>query len=386
MTNSEPDRKRLVGTPVYDNWRAYNDGEPSLGGYEYVLHSDANMVGEVPGLGPYSFINLVPYERQPGRVKTAVGLRGSVHAQLDGPPMETTDYTRYHGGDASDELAALASLLCGARFRAGNQTRRFDAGGDPAGRPVAWGTRPDPVLSISVRGFVLPHVAGIGSQLSLMPLEELVTFPRLQPDEAITLVRAARLYQDALWLAESEPNLSWLLLVSALETAANRWRAGNDSAIDRLRVSRPAFVSFMESRSNSEVLEKVAAEFAGSIGSTKKFVDFLLAFMPEAPSVRPEEWGQVNWSEGSLRDTFRMIYGYRSRALHDGMPFPAPMTEPPYRYESWKAVAEKPIGLAQSSGGGTWRAEDTPMLLHTFEYIARNALTTWWKSLVPAAN
>jgi hypothetical protein len=344
------------------------------------------MVGEVTGLGPYSFINLVPFDRQPGRVKTAVALRGSVHVQLDGPPMEKTDHTRYHGGDASDELAALASLLCGARFRAGNQTRRFDFEGDPAGRPVAWGTRPDPVLSIGSRGFVLPHVAGIAGQLSLMPLEDLMTFPRLQPEEAITLVRAACLYQDALWLAESEPNLSWLLLVSAIETAANRWRAGHDRAIDRLRVSRPEFVSFMESKSSEEVLNRVAEEFADSIGSTKKFVDFLLTFMPPPPTVRPGDWGRVDWNDEALRSTFRMIYGYRSRALHDGMPFPAPMTEPPYRYETWDTVAEKPIGLAQSTGGGTWRAADTPMLLHTFEYMTRSVLNSWWKSIVPAPN
>jgi len=35
----------------------------------------------------------------------------------------------------------------------------------------------------------------------------------------VALTRAARLYQDALWMIESEPSLAWLLLVSAIETA-----------------------------------------------------------------------------------------------------------------------------------------------------------------------
>jgi hypothetical protein len=142
----------------------------------------------------------------------------------------------------------------------------------------------------------------------------------------------------------------------------------------------------MEAEASPDVLDQVAKEFSGSIGSTKKFTDFLLHFAPPAPLVRPGEWGRVDWNEASLRGTFRLIYEYRSRALHDGMPFPAPMTEPPDKHESWEAVAEKPTGLAQSSGGGSWVAADTPMLLHMFEYITRNALCKWWKSMVPPAN
>ena len=57
------------------------------------------------------------------------------------------------------------------------------------------------------------------------------------------------------------------------------------------------------------------------------------------------------------------------------------MCKPPFRQESWEAVAEKPIGLAMSYLGGTWLAEDTPMLLHTFEYLARKALLSWWDTL-----
>lgn len=43
-----------------------------------------------------------------------------------------------------------------------------------------------------------------------MSVEEMLSFPTLEAKQAIALVRSARLYQDALWLVESEPNLSWL--------------------------------------------------------------------------------------------------------------------------------------------------------------------------------
>jgi hypothetical protein len=33
--------------------------------------------------------------------------------------------------------------------------------------------------------------------------------------------------------------------------------------------------------------------------------------------------------------------------------------------------------------GGVWLAKDTPIQLHTFEYIVRNSIINWWKSLKP---
>lgn len=64
---SEPKKPTLVGTPLYDNFRAFLNGAPRLGGYEYVLHSDARLTGEVAtGVEPYSFINLVPFGEEQG--------------------------------------------------------------------------------------------------------------------------------------------------------------------------------------------------------------------------------------------------------------------------------------------------------------------------------
>jgi hypothetical protein len=44
----------------------------------------------------------------------------------------------------------------------------------------------------------------------------------MEPGDATALVRSARFYSDALWIAEAEPDLAWLFLVSALE-ATNSW-------------------------------------------------------------------------------------------------------------------------------------------------------------------
>jgi hypothetical protein len=216
-----------------------------------------------------------------------------------------------------------------------------------------------------------------------MPVTEMSSFPLLKPEQAIALVRSARLYQDALWLAESEPNLCWLMLVGAVETAANCWRAGSDSALDRLIASDPDFVADLKNAGIDGLAERVAEKFAGTIGAAKKFIDFLLDFLPDPPEQRPAQWGQVEWSPDNLRRAFAKIYSHRSKALHDGMPFPAPMCWPPIKYEtSWNAVAERPALVGFSVSGGTWLADELPMHLHTFEYIARKAINAWWSSLV----
>ncbi len=384
MTDSDEKKRPLIGTPAFDNWRAFLENEPLLGSFEYLMYTDAWLTGEVAtGLEPYRFFNLVTIERQRGRVRAAVALRLSLHVDFEMPSMEKTDQSRYHGGWMTDELAALASLKCGVRFRAGGETRRFDIDGDPQGRPVAWYSRPEPALSIGIRGFVLPVVTG---QHSMMPIEEMKTFAALSPEQAIALVRAARLYQDALWLAESEPNLSWLMLVAAVETATNYWHSSKDSPLERLRETRSEFVEYLEATGIEGLATRVANEFSDSIGATKKFVEFLLEYLPSPPDKRPAVWGQVEWSPDNLKKAFRLIYDYRSKALHEGMPFPAPMCEPPFLHNSWEAVAERPIGLATSVGSGTWLAKHTPMLLHTFEYIARNALAAWWTSMATSAN
>lgn len=291
-------KRAMIGTASYDNWCAFVELEPALGEFEYLLYTDARLIGQVSeGLGPYAFLNLVPLIEEPGQVRAAFVLRLSGHVVFDLPEMDKTDQSRYHGGNGVDEIVALASLRCGVRLRAGGESRRFDVGGDPRGQPVAWSARPEPSLARRNSRWVLPTVTG---DHSIMAVQEMASFPTLRPEQAIGLVRSARLYQDALWLAESEPNLSWLLLVSAVETAANLWRSEDGSPLDRLTDSRPPFVEFLNSTGVAGLADRVAREFADSIGVGRKFREFLLEYLPEPPEKRPPEWAQIDWSPESL--------------------------------------------------------------------------------------
>jgi hypothetical protein len=380
MNNKDMKNSQLEGPSSYENWKSYNAGSPILYSSEFELYTDTWITGEVTsGLGPYQFFNLVPIGYKTGIVRAAIVLRYSYHIEFNISEINETDSSRYHGGLPTDEIAALASLLIGCRVYAGGETREFRQGGEPAGRPVSRNFRPIPVVTTGERGFILPHIRG---QHSMMPLQKMVSYSNISPKEAIILVRSARLYQDALWIAESEPNLAWLMMVSAVEVVANQRYSSTGSALERLRASKPELVSLLEETTGVlDLSQKVAEQIVDSIGSTKKFVEFLMAHLPEPPAVRPDTWAQVEWTRDKLCDVFRLIYGYRSKALHGGIPFPAPMCELPFCTRVGKAAAEKPIGLGASVYGGKWLSKDTPMNLNTFEYIARNAILKWWESL-----
>ena len=366
--------------PVFENWLAFIGGKPCLSTEEYPLFTDAHITGQA-SQGPYQFINTVP-RPEPRSIRPAIILRCARYLKFTVPNMTETDAELYHGGSFPEEIAALASLALGVRIRAGGVTRVFDES-DPRGTPMEWDVRP--FIGAFIRKentlWILPNVAE--GDHSLDELSILALLPNLSANNIIALVRAARLYQDALWLAESEPALAWLMLVSAVETAADQWRKDSGEPADRLRTSKPELYEYLLSL-GPEVPVRVAAEIANSLGVTGKFVGFVLKFLPPAPRSRPPTWCQHPWGKHELKVTLGKIYDYRSRALHEGKPFPAPMCEPPFRLSAdWPAPAERPIGEAASTGGGTWLAKDTPILLHTFEYLARHALIAWWKQGTP---
>lgn len=171
----------------------------------------------------------------------------------------------------------------------------------------------------------MPRVAT--GQHSLELLKILEVLPALNHEAATTLIRSARLFQDALWPAETEPGLTWLLLVSALETAAVHWRAQQEEPLVRFQTAKPDLYEELLNH-DPKLAERVAAEFKDSFGVTRKFVDFVMKFRPPEPKERLA-WGRIDWSDAGMRRMLAIVYGYRSKALHEGRPFPAPMSEPP---------------------------------------------------------
>jgi hypothetical protein len=361
----------------YENWKAA-EHLPLQGTFEYPLFTDGDLIGELSeGYGPYKLLlNTVP-SLYPQIPVPAFILRVDYHLESRLGADIRTDTSRYHGGTFVEEIASLISLCLGARLKAGGLTREFLPGGDPKGHPRAFDANYDPILLRRREPYILPEALDTHN---VEGASALTSFPHLESLDAIALVRSSRLYQDALWVVESQPELSWLLLVSALETAAGRWRSKDDPPEEKLRVSKPDLASMLEAKGGTELVVEVANQIADSLGATKKFIDFVLQFLPNAPSLRPHEFVQQPWDTKSMKKSLNLIYRYRSKALHTGIPFPRPMCMAPERWEM-NAYGERPPGLATHSLGASWAAKDIPMYLHTFDYIARNVLMNWWLSL-----
>ena len=360
--------------PTIANWQAFNEGLPWLGSGEFPLYTDARVTGEIE-LGPYQFLNTVAVSNNK-TVKSSIVLRYAFHKTLEHPTFTDTDASLYHGGSPPEELAALASLCLGIRLRAGRSIRRFEPNGDPKGRPEEIGDQVEPYFRCSSPPVVPSAVNALPPLELIGHLSSLLTMPVSKTN---ALIRAARLYQEALWLCEAEPALSWLLLVSAVEAAATQWHTESGDPIEQLKRSKRDLFDYLQGRSDESLLHRVASAFSDTSGATQKFVKFCLKYGPPPPAKRPVPWAQFNWATPSFRKALSKIYDYRSRALHDGRPFPAPMCDSPRSMQGWEAPSETMSAIGVHQSGSTWLKKDVPFHLHIFEYIARSVILEWWK-------
>lgn len=373
------------------NWIAFLAGQDKseqecFGGNEYPMYSDARVVGELPDtLGPYSLLNAVPPRSEGGAVITII-LRAfyfEPHTTVlnHNHPLETVE-DGYHGGWFPEELAALTSLALGIRLKCGDAIRRFDDR-DPYGRFVSPRTQHFPMLTFRKNQAVVPPP----EQVSLSEISaRLGTIPHLDPSLYTELVRAARSYQDALWIAESEPHLAWLLMVSALEIAASAHVTLRGTPAENLKELQPDLAQIVHSSGGDKLLSEVAGQLKNLFSATKKFLLFCEQFRPAEPIIRPEyNDHKIDWDWPSLKKILSKVYGLRSRALHAGVPFPAPMCTYPDQHGS-SAPAERAVtALAIQTLGAQWIPEDAPITLHAFQYIVRSCLLGWWDHLAKTA-
>ena len=373
------------GPACYENWRSGQSGRRWSWVFEVSLFTDADVRGEIQeGLQPFQFLNTGCPDTEYGKLRPAFVLRYFDHREDDAFEVVSrlssgvTDDQRYHGGDHFDELAALVSLSMGIRATVGGITRKYYPQGDPYGHPDYSQMKDDPALP---QGSSQPNLTrAFGPHNISAALELLQTFFSLQPASAVAVVRCARIYQEAIWLAESSPELCWIMLVSAIEAAAGFWRAETEDSTDRLRSSRPDLERVLIQAGGQDHLTRVAELMAPYMGATRKFIDFVMEFLPDPPQPRPPDHLALNWGIDNIKDVLGKVYGYRSQALHGGIPFPDPMCEPPMP-NAEGGSAEIPYGHGASSLGGVWQEKDLPILLDSFEYMSRNALINWWRSL-----
>jgi hypothetical protein len=350
---------------------------------EYTLYTDSRIIGEYDcPTCPYRFMNMIPLYNEPGEIQEAITLRVSWVVSGEREFGVTTNITSYHGGWATDELAALASLRLGIRLKAGGETRIFGAySEDPLGTPIA-SRKGKPDVFMREKRLIIPSVYKDANLESLKAIE---TLKGVSEAQFTALVRSARQFQNAIWIAESEPELAWLMLVSAIETAADEWVSSFSTRAtpeEILREVKPEFSHQILESGGQEVHKIVANELARNLQATKKFLAFSIDFLPQPPQERPPEHAQIAWEKKSIKKILNKIYDYRSSALHAGIPIPAPLCSTPWIVEMDKPYAEVgTLGLAAHTLGASWKADDLPISLNTFCYLVRGILINWWDSI-----
>ncbi|HHC6575890.1 TPA: hypothetical protein ACN34E_001020 [Vibrio parahaemolyticus] len=362
---------------LHKNWSLYLNSEECFGIMEFPIYSDISVTGDLlEGMGPLSFHNTRSRRLVLGEVVVPVVVRVGYYSRPLTPNFSESSYSHYHGGWLPDEIAALMSLTLGARFYAGDVIREFDPySNDPLGKPRCSNLVQPPVSNISTQQLVLPEVC---QTKDLRKLKFFENFGSLPPNIAEKVVKCCRQYQNALWVAESNPELCWLMLISALEIAANEWAKNEQSELDNLESSYPEFFKQLVQHGNDNLLNLAAETFSPITKSTSKFMKFCKHFSPEK-LIQKNSRG-FKYSSTQLSNALRTIYSHRSQALHSGIPFPAPMCETP---EEFQGVYEQvPNQLGVYMRGATWVGTDIPMTLHLFHFLARTILIEWIESLM----
>lgn len=394
LTTPDSDGDVVVHGPhLWLNWRAAMSGQTARESWEtpgiqyipvwneYGLYSDSSIVGQHEA-GPYSISTSLSGMPRLGQAQLAAIARDRDHLRYSEPraepePPEDDDVAAYTGGDLPDQLAALLSLALGCRMRSGGVLRQGTAADETSARWTLVDHRA-PVLIPPRHAPMLPAIAG---ERSLAESEGLLDrFARAPAASAAALLRAATHYADAVWWADAEPRLSWLKLCSALEAAAFHL-AAIDDPMEALERVRPDLHRELKKAGCDLCLEIVARRLSKTMGVGAKLRRLVEDHAASAPttSARREPFDFDDEALDGIPDAIALIYEHRSRELHEGVPIPDPLCQPPWPIDG--SLLKRPPGLAYSSQGGSWPAHRLPMNLQFFESVSRRILLTWWERL-----
>lgn len=376
------------GPHLWLNWQGMRVGQPARSSShgqsivlhplweEHALYADADISGELD-VGPYRILPVHSSSpARPGRAENRLVLRHIDHlfdAPATADDTDDLDVSEWTGGTLGEQMAALLSLALVRRVRSGGVVRQGFSPGDPLGGP-ARALHRTPLLAEPAHATMLPGIAepvDVGDALVLLD-----QYALLAVADATALTRAAAQFADALWWADADPRLAWLKLVGALEAAANRADMSiDDDPVAQLKRRRGPLYDQVN-RVSPDAVSTVAEALAGTLRPEMKLLCFTLAYAPAPPDVRPDR-GRIDYSD--LSSTLRGVYECRSRDVHDGIPFPHRLCQPPIAVDG--IACERFPVLASRGTGDISGSDSLPACLHTFAHIVGGTLRRWWAGL-----
>jgi len=360
---------------VYRNWLAYTDQRHCYGADEYAVLTDGHITGglnrrdEHHAAGPYELINTVHSDvDQTTQIRLVLRVSRFLHPSPICPtsnvlyPIELCDSI-----GAADDLVALLSLCIGIPLKLGDMMRSFYSGARPEGRPTAFDIHAIPERPRSAYASrMIPSSAGEVNLGIAAPY--LSVFPKMAPFQAASLVRAARLYRDALWYSDSMPDMSWLMLSNAIETVAQLFSSDSSTrAVWGAGIGKKLYPLLQELHPSEKQLNQIESVIEELSRATAKFREFIIAHLPPPPSLRPDDEFRIVWGAESMRKILNNIYSFRSKAVHKGIPFRADLCRPPSI--NGEIIDEYPP---------PYDGNPKTVHLHIFAYLAQYSILQWW--------
>ncbi|MGW7295399.1 hypothetical protein ACWGIB_23785 [Streptomyces xiamenensis] len=375
-------------------WRDWNFPSTDGRGIEYLMWSDREFIdscGSPNWEGPReNFGPIVIYSTCTGTYPTD-SLRPSLAVKMKTEYCEPIEpeWAALHsqqdtGLSSGEEISSLISLLLDVRMRSGGPVRIFPAGGDPSGFPWYGHHAPPSTIGPLIHARVLPSPSN--EEVSLLGCDPMLSsFGILSPIASTVLVKAAHHYANGLWIAEEDPEQAWLQLVTALEVVAVHHQTETIDATDIFRIAYPGATKKIIAAGGVDLLNGVAKDFKRLLSAGRRVQTFVETFRPSPPSKRPTAASdRVDWAD-DLIDNVRTVYSLRSRLLHSGAPFPAPLVAGigGLEVEEGDYYPERPAGT-WGSGQSEWDDSELPMHLHVFAHVVRVAILNWWRESIPS--
>lgn len=348
---------------------------PATGALEIPCYTDRFDISVDRSEGPYTIVSTVEdteaWDRVYGSARLGLIVRIEQHLPRSSEyyvdlTWDQNERDVSHGGDAGQELAALISLLLGIRLRAAGISRSFDFGSDNL-----FGDLHDPgaapYIPPATSPPMLPYLAHAGRAVEVERLSLLGSYAKLSMRQSRALVRAARSYQEAVWIANTDPRQAWLRLVTAAEAIAQFIQ--DDPPLARLRRLHPDIADWVASINDQTLASHVTELLVDHQKVSAKFLKFFDEFKPPPPKRRPMQGDRMKWT--GLPHYLKAVYAARSKDLHVGTPIPQAMCRPPLVSERARIASEV-----------IWRAStlECPltMSLQMFEYLVRGSVINWW--------
>lgn len=363
------------GPPAWTNWQRFLSQEKprhEVHAIETNFYSDSALKGSL-GFEPTGALSpeRSPYQLLYGFCDGEAGAEGIVYPRYVFRAVLTLNGSLYpktiEGIDPEHEIAALLALETGARIATGSRTRYMNPT-DPSGSPRGERAHPGQLQRRNSAHWIVP---GLHRLRGVNECTHFETYPMLSKENAAALTRAAMSFNAALWICESEPELAWLLLVSAVECIA-----GKSAELEQPFDMPEELVSVATALPDEERQLLVNYLQKRSL-LLRKFLEFFKANMPNPPKGRASDRA-LDWSWSGLKPLLKRIYDMRSKRLHAGVHFPAWICRPPRRDDGgvvWEYEL-RPAGVAK---GG-----QPDLTLNIFFYLVRKSILAWWRAALPS--